>query len=70
MERYVFVSYQMAEAIKELKNIKRRKKAQNKLNNLKKKWLLHDIIPGYGIRMKEIKGFKTASNYTKKKEVA
>lgn len=58
MERYVFVSYQMAEAIKELKNIKRRKKAQNKLNNLKKKWLLHDIIPGYGIRMKEIKGLQ------------
>jgi len=51
-----FVSYQMAEAIKlldeyDISNINERKLAEEKLQQLKSRWLTQDEIPSYGMKI-------------------
>ena len=52
----IFVNYQMAEAIKllyeyDISNVNERKLAEEKLHQLKSRWLTQDEIPGYGIKI-------------------
>lgn len=52
----IFVNYQMAEAIKlldeyDISNVNEKKLAEEKLQQLKFRWLTQDELPGYGIKI-------------------